>query len=160
MFVFPAVVLIIYGILYALMPEKALAALRSSGRIFLTIIFPLGLIFILMLVVNLFLKPRHIAGFLAKGAGIKGVLLSTTAGIISAGPIFVWYPLLKGLREKGAGNSLIAIFLNARAIKPFLLPVMISYFGWRYVIILTIFTVFGSIGVGYCVDALVKENQH
>jgi hypothetical protein len=48
------------------------------------------------------------------------------------GPIYAWYPLLKELREKGAANSLIAIFLGNRAVKPFLLPIMISYFGWVY----------------------------
>jgi len=73
------------------------------------------------------------------------------------GPIYAWYPMLKVLREKGAKNSLIAIFLGNRAVKPFLLPMMISYFGWIYVLILTVFTIFGSLVVGYFVDALVKE---
>ncbi len=73
------------------------------------------------------------------------------------GPIYAWYPMLKTLREKGVDNSLIAVFLGNRAVKPFLLPIMISYFGWTYVLILVVFTIFGSIGVGYCVDVLVKE---
>jgi len=33
---------------------------------------------------------------------------------------------------------------------------MISYFGWIYVLVLTLFTVLGSIVVGYLVGALVK----
>jgi len=40
---------------------------------------------------------------------------------------------LKELRKKGAADSLIAVFLGNRAVKPFLLPIMISYFGWVYV---------------------------
>jgi uncharacterized membrane protein YraQ (UPF0718 family) len=158
--VFPASVLIIYGILLIIMPDKASTALRSSGKVFVNIIIPLCLVFVLMLFLNLFLKPAYIAKFLGKEAGIKGILLSATAGIISAGPIYAWYPMLKGLREKGVESSFIAIFLGNRAVKPFLLPIMISYFGWIYVLILTVFTIFGSIGVGYCVDVLVKENRH
>jgi len=112
-----------------------------------------------MLALNLFLKPAQIIRFLGKGAGIKGVILSATAGIISTGPIYAWYPLLRDLREKGAGNSFMAVFLGNRAVKPFLLPVMISYFGWVYVIILTAFTIIASIVAGYAVGVLVKERS-
>jgi len=52
--------------------------------------------------------------------------------VISMGPIYAWYPLLKELRGKGATNSFIAVFLGNRAVKPFLLPIMISYFGGMY----------------------------
>jgi hypothetical protein len=52
---------------------------------------------------------------------------------------------------------LIAIFLGNRAVKPFLMPIMISYFGWVYVLILTLFTITGSMVAGYSVRVLVKE---
>jgi uncharacterized membrane protein YraQ (UPF0718 family) len=149
--------LVVYGILFAVMPDKASMALRSSGHVFLNISVPLFVVFILMLVLNLFLKRAQTAKFIGKGVGIKGIILTATAGIISIGPIYAWYPLLKELREKGVGNTLIAIFLGSRAVKPFLLPIMIAYFGWTYVLILTVFTILGSLGVGYCVGALVKE---
>lgn len=72
------------------------------------------------------------------------------------GPIYAWYPLLKELREKGAGLFPIAVFLYCRAVKPFLLPIMISYFGWQYVIILTVLTVLGSIAIGYFLSILIE----
>jgi len=156
--VFPAAVLFIYGILFIIMPDKTSMAIKSSGRVFLNLTIPLCLVFILMLALNLFLKPAYITKFLSREAGIKGILLSVTAGIISAGPIYAWYPMLKALREKGADSSFIAIFLGNRAVKPFLLPIMVSYFGWIYVLILTVFTIFGSLVAGYCVGILVKEN--
>jgi len=159
MVLFPAVVLVIYGILFAVMPDKTLLALKSSGNIFLDMLVRLGMVFVIMLLINLFLKPAQIARFLGKGAGIKGILLPAAAGIVSTGPIYAWYPLLKDLKEKGAGYSPIAIFLYNRAVKPFLLPVMIAYFGWVYVTILTILTVLGSIAIGYSLSVLVKEDD-
>ena len=159
MVLFPAAMLVIYGILFAVMPEKASLALKSSGNIFLNMLVPLCLVFVLMILLNLFLKPAQIARFLGKGAGIKGILLPAAAGIISTGPIYVWYPLLRNLREKGAGNSPVAIFLYNSAVKPFLLPVMIAYFGWVYVVILTILTVLGSIAIGYSLSALTGGND-
>ena len=156
---FPCSVLAIYGILYAINPDKISIALKGVGNIFSHMIVPISLVFVLMLALNLFLKPAQIVKFLGKGAGIKGVMLSAAAGIISTGPVYAWYPLLKDLREKGAGSSFMAIFLGNRAIKLPLLPIMISYFGWVYVIILTILTILASIVAGYAVGVLVEERN-
>lgn len=157
MFIFPACVLVIYGMLFAINPNKALMAIKISGNIFLNIAQPLALVFVVMLVFNLFVQPAQIARLFGKGVGIKGITLSVAAGIISMGPIYAWYPLLKNLREKGAGTSPIAIFLYSRAVKPFLLPVMIAYFGWVYVVILTVLTVFASIAIGCFMSVFMKE---
>jgi len=157
MIYFPIVILAIYGILFILMPDRTSLALKSSGTILINIIWSLGLVFVIMVLMNLFLKPAQIVRFLGKNAGIKGGALSAVAGIISAGPIYVWYPLLRDLREKGAGYSPISIFLYNRSVKPFLLPVMIGYFGWIFTVILTIFTVLGSFVIGYAVSAFLKK---
>lgn len=154
---FPVLILMVYGFLLAVMPEKAIAAFKSSGNIFLNIILPLGFVFILLVAFNLFLKPAYIVKFLGKKSGIKGIMLSAAAGIISMGPVYAWYPLLRELREKGAANSLMAIFINSRAVKPFLLPVMISYFSLRYVIVLTLVTMAGTIVAGYITGVLSKD---
>jgi len=152
MFLFPIVLLVIYAILFFVSPDKAEQAIKSSGNVFLGMLVPLFLVFFIMLLINLFLKPAAVAKFLGKGSGVKGIVLSAVAGIISTGPIYAWYPLLKDLRDKGAGESSIAIFLYNRAVKPFLLPVMIGYFGWLYVITLIILTILASVVVGFSVS--------
>jgi uncharacterized membrane protein YraQ (UPF0718 family) len=157
MLIFPLLVLVIYGVLFVLTPEQALVALKSSGKVCLNILLPLALVFVVMLVLNLFVKPTQIVRLLGSGANIKGILLSVAAGIISMGPIYIWYPLLKELREKGAGNMPIAVFLYNRAVKPFLLPIMVAYFGWLYVGILTVLTVLASVVNGYFVAMLAKR---
>lgn len=58
--------------------------------------------------------------------------------------------MLNGLRSKGAGNSPIATFL---------LSVMIPYFGWEYVLILTVLRILGSIAIRYPLSALMKEED-
>lgn len=159
LFLFPFLILLIYGALFAVMPDKISVALMSSGRVFLHIIVPLSLVFILMVILNIFVNPASIIRFLGRGSGIKGIMLSLGAGIISMGPVYAWYPLLKGMREKGAMNSLIAIFINSRAVKPFLLPVMVAYFGLKFVIILTVFTITGSIIVGFITGMVTKGKE-
>ena len=149
--------LMVYGFLFAVIPEKAIEAFKNSGKIFHNIMIPFGFVFILLLVFNLFLKPAHIVKIFGKKSGVKGLILSSTAGIISMGPVYAWYPLLKELREKGATHSLIAIFINSRAIKPFLLPVMISYFGVGYVLVLTLVTMTGTIAAGYITGTITRD---
>jgi len=158
MLIFSLLVLMIYGVLFVLIPEQALVALRNSGKLCLNILLPLALVFVVMLALNLFVKPAQIVHLLGSGTNIKGILLSVAAGIISMGPIYVWYPLLRELREKGAGNMPIAVFLYNRAVKPFLLPVMIAYFGWLYVGILTLLTVLASV-VNGCLVAILAERK-
>ena len=155
---FPLVVVVLYGVLFLVTPDRALAALKSSGTVFTNIIVPIVLVFVVMLVLNLFVKPSQIVRFLGSGMNIRGILLSVVAGIISMGPIYVWYPLLKEFKEKGAGDMPVAVFLYNRAVKPFLLPVMIAYFGWVYVVILTVVTIIASIVNGYIV-ALFTERK-
>jgi uncharacterized membrane protein YraQ (UPF0718 family) len=157
MMYFPISVILIYGAVFAIAPDRAFIAVKNSGIILFRIIIPLVLVFVLMMILNIFLKPAYIAGFLGKKSGLKGVIFSMTAGIISTGPIYAWYPVLKNLKEKGAGNLPVAVFINSRAVKPFLLPVMISYFGYLYVAVLTLFTIMGSFAAGYLTESLTRE---
>ena len=156
-FIFPACVVVCYGILSVIDPHKVLMALKTSCNLLITLILPLALVFVIMLAFHLFLKPARIVGLFGKRFDIKGIVLSVVAGIISMGPIYAWYPLLKNLREKGAGPGPIAIFLYSRAIKPFLLPVMIASFGWVYVVILTLLIVIASIAIGYLINVLMSK---
>jgi uncharacterized membrane protein YraQ (UPF0718 family) len=151
---FPVFMLLVYGVLYIVSPATALMASRASVNILLAICVPLALVFVVMLSLNLFIRPAQIAGLFGKGAGIKGMLLSIAAGIISMGPIFAWYPLMRKLRQEGAAEGPIAVFLYNRAVKPFLLPVMIAYFGWAYVVIVTALTILGSLALGYSINTL------
>lgn len=157
MFLFPAVVLLTYGVLLIVSPGRAMDAIRNSGHVALNMFIPLALIFVLMVLINLLLKPARVARLLGKSSGVKGIALSAAAGIISTGPIYTWYPLLKDLKEKGAGDSPIAIFLYNRAVKPFLLPIMVAYFGWLYVLVLTILTVGASVFLGYSINLFLHR---
>ncbi len=152
---FPFAVLIVYGILFLIAPERASTALGSTSVILRSLIVPLCLAFAIMALVNLFLSAGKVARLLGKGSGVQGVALSTAGGIISTGPIYAWYPLLKDLKEKGASYSSVAIFLNNRAVKPFLLPLMVFYFGWIFTVALTVLTILFAIATGYVIQVFM-----
>ncbi|MCD6399588.1 permease [candidate division WOR-3 bacterium] len=110
------------------------------------------IVFFFIFITNLFLKPKTIIKYLGRGSGIRGWIISLVAGIISMGSIYLWYPMLSDLREKGMSEGLIAVFLYSRAVKIPILPVMIYYFGWAFVVLMTFFMVLFSIFLGIIMD--------
>jgi uncharacterized membrane protein YraQ (UPF0718 family) len=149
--------LLIYGIFFLFVPEKTQSALRESVKIGINILWPLLIVFGVMMVLNGFIHPGKVVGLVGEKAGFPGLLLAAAGGILSMGPIYAWYPFLKDMKAKGAGPKPIAVFLGNRAVKPALLPVMVAYFGWLYTSLLTIFTFMGALAVGYAVGYFVKK---
>jgi uncharacterized membrane protein YraQ (UPF0718 family) len=151
--------MLIYTVVSIIDTEQVSEAFQNSGKIFRSIAWPMGLVFCSMLAINYLVKPAQIVRFLGDNAGFKGALISTVAGIISVGPIYAWYPMLKDVKEKGAGYFPITLFLCNRAVKPFLLPMMIAIFGWIYVVILTVLTMISSFIIAFvlCHTISLKE---
>ena len=113
-----------------------------------------SLLFFCMALINYFLHPKTVAKYVGKGSGIKGWFLAISAGIISHGPIYVWYPLLKELRDHGMRNGLVAAFLYSRAIKVPLLPLMVYYFGALFVVVLLPYIVIASLVEGEIIELI------
>jgi uncharacterized membrane protein YraQ (UPF0718 family) len=134
--------------------ENAYNSLKASGDIFIRLIPILFLVVFLMGMLNHFLKPKAISKYLGKGSGAKGWILAVAAGIISVGPVYVWFPLLKDLRKQGMSQGLAAVFLYNRAIKIPILPVMIYYFGAMFAVLLLVFTVLASLIEGKIIEML------
>lgn len=147
----------LYGLVYVTAPDKAFFALKTSFRVICRITIPLLIAFTIKFFINLYISPRQMQKLLAGGLGIKGVIFSSLAGILSMGPIFAWYPLLKDFREKGMHDLYLANFLTTRAVKPFLLPVMIYYFGWLFSIVLNIMILLFSPLVAFLTSLLSEK---
>jgi len=108
-----------------------------------------------MAVTNYFIKPSFLVKIMGKKSGVLGWIIAIITGIISTGPIYMWYPLLADLKKKGVRQGLIATFLYNRAIKIPLLPMIILYFGLPYTIILTIVMMIISVIQGLIIEKLV-----
>ena len=139
-------------------PDRIITALKASGTVLKQTTLPLLLAFIMMFLLNMFITPGYVSRFLGSRAGVKGVLLSSAAGILSMGPIYAWFPFLKALREKGASDFHLANFLSNRAVKPVLLPLLIAYFGWRFSLIFILLNMMGALLVATAV-AFFGKNQ-
>jgi len=148
---FPLGIISLYLVLNFFSPDRTITALKASGTVLKQTTLPLLLAFIMMFLLNMFITPASVSRFLGRRAGVKGVLLSSAAGILSMGPIYAWFPFLKALREKGASDFHLANFLSNRAVKPVLLPLLIVYFGWRFSLIFILLNMMGALLVATAV---------
>ena len=138
-------VAVVYLILWVMAADRTCHALRAAGHILLQASVPLMLAFFMMFMLNLFVTPAHVIRFMGRKAGATGILLSSVAGIVSMGPVYAWYPFLASLKEKGAADFYLANFLSNRAVKPALIPLMMTYFGWRFSLIFSLFGVLSAL---------------
>lgn len=151
--IFLPIVIVTYIVLAFLHPNKTLTALDVSFHVFLKILPIITIVIILLGVFNYFFDAKKFSQKLQKGSGIKGWLFALAGGVISHGPVYVWYPLLTDLRANGVRDGLLVAFIYSRSIKVPMLPVMIDYFGWKFTLILSVYTLLAAVLQGIVMDA-------
>lgn len=149
------VTVLLYLAAFVFAPDAGRQALVSAGATLKTMAPILVAVFFLMALLNTFVKPKSIAKHIGKESGIKGWFISLAGGVLSHGPGYVWYPLLADLRAHGARNGLVVAFFYARAIKLPWLPVMVSYFGLGFTLLLSVYILAGAWLQGLIADRLL-----
>ena len=155
--IFLLVVICLYSSAFLVNADLALNALSFTTKLSHTLIPVLLLVFTLIFISNLFVKPDWVRANVGQNSGLRGWAIAIVGGILSVGPIYVWYALLKDLKAKGMRTALIAVFLYNRGIKLPLLPLMIHYFGVAYTLILAIYMTLFSLLSGILVEKLVER---
>jgi len=133
-----------------------LSSLHFSLQIGLKLVPVFILVFLLMTAFNYLLSPERLKRHMEKFSGIKGLLIAVVGGIISTGPIYMWYPMLRELKRKGIGYGFIATFLYNRAVKLPLIPVMIFYFGLKYTVVLSLVMISVSVLLGFLFEKMER----
>jgi len=149
-------VLLVYIVLAFIDFELFTSSVNFFFNLIIRIIPIFIIILILMIITNYFITPKLIMKYF-NAPGIKKWLFVVIAGILSTGPIYMWYPLLADLREKGINYGFTATFLYSRAIKIWLLPVIVFYFSVQYVIVLTVVMIIFSIIQGLTVNRILSS---
>lgn len=101
-------------------------------------------VFFLMALLNTFIDSKSISRHIGELSGLRGWMIALVGGILSHGPAYVWYPMLSDLRDHGARDGLVVAFFYTRSIKLPWLPLMISYFGLVFTVILTLLVILSA----------------
>ena len=139
---------IITGSLYAL-TEQAVSILIKIVPVFFIVLA-------ISILTDYFVDPKTLVALMGKERNVVGWFIAVVSGIISTGPIYMWYPLLNEMQKHGVKNEFITIFLYNRAVKPALLPMMILYFGFVYTVVLTFVMIVVSIINGVTVQRILE----
>lgn len=157
--IFLAVVILLYGIAFLFDAGSAKEALHLSGGLLWQLVPVLMLVLVLMFLTNLLMRPGWVRTHVGRDSGWRGWMIAVLGGILSMGPIYAWYPLLRELKEKGMRTALVSVFLYNRAIKLPLLPLMIQYFGLAYTLILGLYMTLFSLAGGILLERVVDGRQ-
>ena len=152
---FSLLVVFFYLVLFFINSEKAASALQKSGFVLVKLIPIFLAVIILTSVVNYFLKPQQIVKYFGEKSGIMSWVYALLGGIVSHGPMYAWYPMLKDMKSQGLRDGLIATFFYARAIKLPLLPLMIDYFGLIFTVVLSVYILLGAYAQGRLIEYIL-----
>lgn len=157
---FLVVVLLLYGAV-ALIDRNALRqAVDVSVSIARQVLPVFGIVLALTFLFHWLIKPKQVTRHLGQEAGLTGWALAAIGGLLSMGPIYMWFPLLADLWAQGMRTALVATFLYNRAIKLPLLPFLVHYFGWRFVVVLTAYMLIFSVLNGLIVERFVSARPN
>ncbi|WP_462325949.1 hypothetical protein [Desulfoplanes sp.] len=157
---FPLGVVTLYALGLLVAPDRIIVSATMCVSISRQLLVPISLALVVMVVFNRYLSPALVTRFLGRSAGLKGLVFSSLAGVLSMGPIYAWYPLFKNLRDKGASVFHVANFIGCRAIKPVLLPVLVAYFGWDFTLVFMGMSLAGSLAVAGVVSMVCWQMEN
>jgi len=147
---------IFYLLLFFINSNLFISSLIFFHQILIKIIPIFLLVWFLMVIANYFITPKFVFKYFDKKSANKW-FFAIIGGILSEGPIYIWYPLLADLKKKGLDYGFVACFLYNRSIKLPILPAAIYYFGWKYILILAIIMIMASISQGIIINKIIKE---
>jgi len=133
--------------------------IKEVYNIFVKQIFiVLIIVFVLMFLLNIFLEKGKIKYLIKNSTSFTKYFFSIIAWIFSTGPVYMWYPFLKQLKDNGLNYWHIASFIYARAVKIPFLTIMIFYFGLKYTIIFNLVLIFLAIVLGVVINLIFIPN--
>lgn len=151
-----------YGALGIVDPDRVSYALMVVWRTLESVFFIIISVFILIGLVQAWLKEDLIASRLGEGSGIRAVVASALIGSLLVGPLFAIFPLLKTLQARGARVGVIVAMLSTWAVKIPMLPLEIKFLGLEFavirIILVLVLAVPSSLIIERIVTAKVADN--
>lgn len=151
-------VFLIYAVLFFVNSSIIIRSLQAFGNLLIKIIPLFMLILVLMALMNFFLHRERIEKWFISKKGLRRWVVAVFAGIISSGPIFMWFPLLRKLKDRGIEYGYISCFVYARsAVKLPLLPIFLAYFSLGYFIIIAVVMIIMGVAQGIITNQIFRK---
>ncbi len=94
-------------------PARVGQALGSGAELFLAVLPNLCLGFALAGFLQVLIPQELISGWMGHETGVRGLLVGTTAGMLTPGGPFTHFPIVASLLSKGAGVGPVVAYIAA-----------------------------------------------
>ena len=152
--------LAVWGIISIISPEKGLVIGKVAYGSFIGAIGIIIGVFITIGLIQVWVSPQTLSKLLGKEAGWKGLLLASTIPIFIGGSLFTIFPLLKTLRNKGASIASVMAFIAAWGGKAPLLPLEITFLGWKFSVLRICLIIPFAIVIGLLGEFILEKWEH
>jgi uncharacterized membrane protein YraQ (UPF0718 family) len=152
--IFLGVALLVWASVAVVAPHHAEKGFTLFVGLLARVMPALALVFVLLLLANIFVDQPWIERHLGRRPGLFGWLIAVTAGVLAAGSLYAWYALVGELKQKGLRPGLAAAFLYAFSVKLPLLPLLVHFFGLTYAIVLNAWLILFAVLGGLLVERL------
>ncbi|MCI6151718.1 MAG: permease [Fusobacterium perfoetens] len=117
-------------------------------------------IFILLGLLDIWVKKETIIKFMGKDSGIKGILLSFLMGSTAAGPLYAAFPIAGILLKKGTSIFNVLIFIGAwSTMKIPLLIFEFSSLGYNFTLLRLGLNIIGIPLIAFIINIFLNEND-
>ncbi len=113
MIILPLLVAVFYAVVAAKNPSLASKSLKTGGMGLLKAMPILIAGFAIAGLVQAMEMREFVTQWLGSQSGFKGLLVATSLGVVTPGPVFFVLPVAGGLLKAGAGPGLVVAFIVA-----------------------------------------------
>ena len=117
-------------------------------------------IFILLGILDVWLKKETMIKYMGKGSGIVGLLLSFIIGATAAGPLYAAFPVAGVLLKKGTSIFNVLIFIGAWSTMK--IPLLIfesTALGYRFSMLRLALNIIGIPLIAFIINLFLKEEN-
>jgi len=105
--------LLLLGVILVVNQQIGIKAIRLVGFSFKEMLLVIPPIFVLLGLLDVWIKKDVMIKYMGEGSGIKGIIIAFIVGSASAGPLYGAFPVAAVFMKKGAKFSNILIFIGA-----------------------------------------------
>ncbi|HQO72987.1 MAG TPA: permease [Sedimentibacter sp.] len=154
------ILLVINTVILIVKPDIGLKSLQLTKSNALEMLSILPPVFILLGLLDVWVKRETMIKFMGEKSGIIGVLLAFLLGSAAAGPLYAAFPVAAVLLKKGSKFSNVLIMIGAwSTTKIPLLLFEASSMGIKFMITRFILNIFGIAIIAYTVEKLLSKRE-
>ncbi len=154
------ILLVINTVILIVKPDIGLKSLQLTKSNALEMLSILPPVFILLGLLDVWVKRETMIKFMGEKSGIIGVSLAFLLGSAAAGPLYAAFPVAAVLLKKGSKFSNVLIMIGAwSTTKIPLLLFEASSMGIKFMITRFILNIFGIAIIAYTVEKLLSKRE-